>query len=90
VTHHTAFERLRSGATTVFLDATAEDHWNRVVAQGDVRPMANRKSAMQELRAIQRARRALYERASHIVDTSELGLDRSVEAVAALARGRDA
>lgn len=90
VTHHAAFERLRGFATTVFLDASAEDHWNRVVAQGDVRPMANRKSAMAELRAILRARRALYEQAEHVVDTSALGLDQSVDAVAAVVRGRDA
>jgi len=81
VTHHQAFERLRGVATTVFLRATAEDHWNRVVAQGDARPMANREGAMQELEAILRARRALYELADHTVDTSALGLERSVDAV---------
>ncbi|MBM4376005.1 MAG: transcriptional regulator, partial [Deltaproteobacteria bacterium] len=73
--------RLRGVATTVFLRATAEDHWNRVVAQGDARPMANREGAMQELEAILRARRALYELADHTVDTSALGLERSVDAV---------
>jgi len=86
VTHHAAFERLASFAATVFLRAKAADHWNRVVAQGDVRPMANRTRAMQELRAILRARRALYERAGHTIDTSALGLDASIEAVVALVR----
>jgi XRE family aerobic/anaerobic benzoate catabolism transcriptional regulator len=86
VTHHAAFERLQNGATTVFLKASADDHWNRVVAQGDVRPMASRTSARQELRAILRARRALYERAHHTVDTSGLGLDRSVAALVRIAR----
>jgi XRE family aerobic/anaerobic benzoate catabolism transcriptional regulator len=88
VAHHAAFERLQSSTVTVFLRATAEDHWNRVVAQGDVRPMANRKGAMQELKALLRARRALYERAHHMVDTSALGLDRSVDAVLRIARAR--
>lgn len=86
VAHHAAFERLRGFATTVFLRATAQDHWDRVVAQGDVRPMANRESAMQELHAILRARRALYERAHHVVDTSALGLDESVLRVVELVR----
>lgn len=85
VTNHPAFERLQSAAITVFLKATAQDHWNRVVAQGDVRPMANRDGATRELRAILRARRALYEQAHHTVDTSTLGLDRSVERVATIA-----
>jgi XRE family aerobic/anaerobic benzoate catabolism transcriptional regulator len=71
---------------TVFLRASAEDHWNRVVAQGDARPMANRSDAMQELRAMLRARRALYERADHVVDTSALGLERSVDAVVRIVR----
>lgn len=87
VTHHAAFERLRASCTTVFLQATADDHWNRVLAQGDVRPMANREGAMDELKAILRARRALYERAQHTIDTSALGLDGSVAAVAALVSG---
>jgi XRE family transcriptional regulator, aerobic/anaerobic benzoate catabolism transcriptional regulator len=86
VTNHATFERLRRDAVTVWLSATAEDHFNRVVAQGDVRPMANRSDAMAELRAILRARRALYERAHHVVDTSALGLDRSVDAVVRIAR----
>ena len=47
--------------------------------------MANRSTAMQELQAILRARRALYERAQHTIDTSKLGLDESVEAVVRIA-----
>ncbi len=86
VTHHNTFSVLRARTTTVFLRATAEDHWNRVVAQGDVRPMADREDAMAELRAILRARRALYERAEHVLDTSVLGLERSVDAVVRIAR----
>jgi len=81
VTSHATFELLRSQAVTIWLRATAEDHWERVVAQGDARPMADRSDAMSELRSILRARRALYERAHHTVDTSGLGLERSIDAV---------
>jgi XRE family aerobic/anaerobic benzoate catabolism transcriptional regulator len=48
--------------------------------------MANREDAMHELRSILRARRALYEQATHEVDTSTLGLERSVDAVVRIAR----
>ena len=36
----TNYALLRTRCTTVWLRAPAEDHWNRVVAQGDQRPMA--------------------------------------------------
>ena len=82
---HGIFERLLASTTTVWLRASAEDHYGRVVAQGDTRPMANRKNAMQELRGLLRARRPLYERAEHTVDTTRLGLDRATIRVVAIA-----
>lgn len=78
------FELLLGATTTIWLRASAEDHYARVVAQGDTRPMANRKNAMQELRDLLRARRALYERAEHTVDTSRLGLERATRRVVAI------
>jgi XRE family aerobic/anaerobic benzoate catabolism transcriptional regulator len=86
VTDHVAYERLLAGATVVWLKASPEDHFARVVAQGDFRPMRDRKDAMKELRGILRARRALYERAHQVVDTSKLGLPRSIDRVVKLAR----
>lgn len=86
VTDHATFGLLRRSALTIWLRATPEDHWNRVVAQGDARPMANRADAMRELRSLLRARRALYELADHAVDTSALGLERAVDRVVRLAR----
>ncbi|MCC6522809.1 MAG: helix-turn-helix domain-containing protein [Polyangiaceae bacterium] len=78
---------LRRAAVTVYLRASAEDHWNRVVAQGDARPMHDRRDAMHELRAILRARGPLYAEAEHTVDTTALGLEGSVAAVVGIARG---
>ncbi|KYF51324.1 transcriptional regulator [Sorangium cellulosum] len=86
VTDPATFERLRRCAVTVWLRAKPEDHWRRVVEQGDARPMANRADAMKELRALFQARRALYEQADFVVDTSALGLDRSVDRVVKIAR----
>ncbi|MBK8259116.1 MAG: helix-turn-helix domain-containing protein [Polyangiaceae bacterium] len=86
VTDHQSFELLRRRSITIWLRASPDDHWNRVLGQGDARPMADRESAMEELRALWNARRALYERASYVVDTSALGLLRSVERVVKIAR----
>jgi len=52
----TTFALLRSRARTIFLHAKPEDHWNRVVAQGDQRPMAENPHAFEELRALIAAR----------------------------------
>ena len=76
---------LRRGATTVWLRAHPEDHWNRVVQQGDRRPMADHPQAMGELRRLLAAREPLYATADHTVDTSRLdaaGVARMVERVA--------
>jgi XRE family aerobic/anaerobic benzoate catabolism transcriptional regulator len=69
------FDLLLSSFFTVWLRASPEDHMARVRAQGDLRPMADDRAAMDELRAILASRDALYARASASVDTSDLTLD---------------
>lgn len=86
VTDHASFELLLATTLTIWLKAKPEDHYQRVLAQGDARPMENRADAMLELRGLLKARRALYERAQHVVDTSALGLQRSVDRVVRIAR----
>jgi XRE family aerobic/anaerobic benzoate catabolism transcriptional regulator len=86
VTEHATFERILATSLVVWIRASPEDHIARVAAQGDTRPMANSKDAMKELRGILRTRRALYERAHHIIDTSALGLARSIERLFKIAR----
>jgi XRE family transcriptional regulator, aerobic/anaerobic benzoate catabolism transcriptional regulator len=66
----TNYALLRSRCRTVWLRARAEDHWNRVVAQGDRRPMADSPHAFAELRALLAAREKLYARAEHTIDTT--------------------
>jgi XRE family transcriptional regulator, aerobic/anaerobic benzoate catabolism transcriptional regulator len=85
VTDFESFERLRRETLTIWLKARPEDHWDRVVAQGDARPMANRSDAMDDMRKLLLARGPLYERAHHVVDTSALGLEGTVAAVIRLA-----
>jgi XRE family aerobic/anaerobic benzoate catabolism transcriptional regulator len=74
---------LRERAHTVWLRARAEDHWNRVVQQGDQRPMRENPHAFAELRALLTAREPLYASAHHVVDTSGRTVDEVVESVAA-------
>ena len=84
VTARDTFDLLGRGALTVWLRAEAEDHWNRVVKQGDRRPMADHPQAMGELRRLLRSREALYAEAAHTVDTSKLTPQAAVAAVASL------
>jgi XRE family aerobic/anaerobic benzoate catabolism transcriptional regulator len=76
---------LQQSAITVWLRATPEDHWNRVVRQGDRRPMINHPQAMADLRALLAAREPLYASADHTIDTAGLSAaavaDRVVHAV---------
>lgn len=66
----TNFALLKARAHTIWLRAKPEDHWNRVVAQGDQRPMAENPHAFEELRALLAARQKLYARADQTVETS--------------------
>jgi XRE family aerobic/anaerobic benzoate catabolism transcriptional regulator len=87
VTAPETFELLRQRTTTVWLKATPRDHWERVIAQGDARPMKNRANAMSELKALLQARRPLYAMADHVVDTSGRPLhDAAARVLAALGR----
>ena len=74
----TNYALLLRRAHTVWLKAKPEDHWNRVVAQGDQRPMAENPHAFEELRALLAARQKLYARAERTIDTSGLTLKQVV------------
>jgi XRE family aerobic/anaerobic benzoate catabolism transcriptional regulator len=75
---------LRERALTIWLRARPEDHWNRVVRQGDRRPMADHPAAMADLRRLLAQREPLYAEADHVVDTSRLGAAAVERAVRAL------
>jgi XRE family aerobic/anaerobic benzoate catabolism transcriptional regulator len=72
---------LRSRARTIWLKAEPREHWSRVVAQGDVRPMRDRPRAMNELRALLTSRAPLYEMADVVVETSGKKLAAVIESV---------
>lgn len=70
VSESATFDLLLSSYYTVWLKAEPQEHMNRVVAQGDVGPMAGNKAAMDDLRQILSGRAALYGKADSTVDTS--------------------
>ena len=80
------FDLILSSFYTIWLKAEPEEHMARVRSQGDLRPMADDRSAMAELRTILKSREPLYARASAVVDTAGLTVDaaaaRLIDAVA--------
>ena len=88
VTNADAFSMLRRSARVVWLKADPEDHWNRVVRQGDRRPMAANPRAKAELRQLLRSREPLYRQAHDVVDTSELGIPGTVDSLARTLRAQ--
>jgi XRE family aerobic/anaerobic benzoate catabolism transcriptional regulator len=75
------YARLRERARTVWLRARAEDHWERVVAQGDRRPMGDSPHAYQQLRALIGTREPLYARAHHVIQTTGRSIEQVVDDV---------
>jgi XRE family aerobic/anaerobic benzoate catabolism transcriptional regulator len=79
------FDLILSSFYTIWLKAEPEEHMARVRRQGDLRPMADDRSAMAELRNILLSREPLYSRAAAVVDTAGLSVDaaaaRLIEAV---------
>lgn len=84
VTDPQSFEALRGRTRTVWLRAAPEDHWQRVIAQGDTRPMADNEQAFADLRRILAEREGLYRTADVVVDTSAHGVEQVVERIVAL------
>jgi XRE family aerobic/anaerobic benzoate catabolism transcriptional regulator len=84
VTAPETFALLRRHARTVWLRASPEQHWDRVVRQGDRRPMAEKPHAFAELRALLASREPLYASADHVIDTSDRSVDEVVSAIDAV------
>jgi XRE family aerobic/anaerobic benzoate catabolism transcriptional regulator len=65
------FNLLLAHCTTVWLQASPKDHMQRVLDQGDMRPMAgNQEQAMEDLQYILTSREDFYSKAQLIIDTS--------------------
>ena len=87
VTSPQTYALLEESATMIWLRASPEDHWNRVVSQGDRRPMANHPQAMADLRRLLAEREPLYATAHHTVDTTGRPVDAVVDDLTRLLPG---
>jgi XRE family aerobic/anaerobic benzoate catabolism transcriptional regulator len=76
------FDMLLSSFFTVWIKASPQEHMTRVRKQGDLRPMGNDRSAMNELVTILSSREPLYARARAQLDTSGSSVEDSVDALA--------
>jgi len=78
VAEEDGFKLLLGNCFTVWLKAAPEEHMARVVAQGDLRPMAGNQEAMEDLKRILAAREPQYRKADAVVDTSGQTLQASL------------
>ncbi|MGA8515979.1 MAG: helix-turn-helix transcriptional regulator [Burkholderiaceae bacterium] len=81
VSETATFTQALSQCTTVWLQATPQDHLKRVTAQGDLRPMAASKEAIEDLKSILAGRAAFYSKAQLSIDTSAQGLEATFAAL---------
>ncbi len=79
VSEPATFERLLTMCFTVWLRATPEEHMQRVIAQGDMRPMADNRESMSDLRRILDVREPLYRKADATIDTSGGSVEETLE-----------
>jgi XRE family transcriptional regulator, aerobic/anaerobic benzoate catabolism transcriptional regulator len=81
------FARLLESCLTVWVKAAPEEHMQRVIDQGDLRPMRHNRRSMSDLRAILASREGLYARADIQLETTGRGVQATLEAlVSALGR----
>ncbi len=78
------FNQLLGSCTTIWLRALPEDHMNRVAAQGDTRPMAASREAMEDLKRILAGRTPFYSKADLTLDTSSQDLERTFAKLVAM------
>ncbi|MBC7711178.1 MAG: helix-turn-helix transcriptional regulator [Rhizobacter sp.] len=88
VSDASTFNMLLANCFTVWLKASPEEHMNRVIAQGDLRPMAGNSSteAMDDLKRILAGRAAFYGKADRSFDTSKKTADECFDALLAVIR----
>jgi XRE family aerobic/anaerobic benzoate catabolism transcriptional regulator len=81
------YDLLLARCLTVWVRALPEEHMQRVIGQGDLRPMQDNRQAMQDLRAILASRESLYARADLRLDTSGRSLEQSLNELLRLLDG---
>jgi len=80
------FARLLRACLTVWVKASPEEHMQRVIDQGDLRPMRDNSRSMDDLRAILASREALYARADLQLDTAGRSVAESLDSLVSMLR----
>ena len=75
------YQLLLSNCFTVWIKAAPSEHMQRVIAQGDLRPMQGHSQAMEDLKGLLAARDPQYARANAVVDTSGQTVAKSLAAL---------
>lgn len=75
----TSFNHVLTHCTSVWLQAEPQDHMQRVRAQGDTRPMAASREALEDLKSILAGRSAFYSKADFTLNTSAQNLPETFE-----------
>jgi len=75
VNQDATYAALLQSFKVVWIRAAPEEHMARVIAQGDMRPMAGNTQAMQDLRNILAEREPGYRRADYMLDTASRNVE---------------
>jgi XRE family aerobic/anaerobic benzoate catabolism transcriptional regulator len=86
VTNPDLFNLLLTSCTVVWIRALPEQHMQRVIDQGDLRPMAGNEDAMSDLKRILKEREPFYTRAHYVLDTAVRSVEDSVQELAKITR----
>ena len=80
------YNLLLANCFTIWVRAAPEEHMARVIAQGDMRPMAGNSAAMEDLKKILAARESLYGQADSELSTSGQTVQQSLAALKRLVK----
>jgi XRE family aerobic/anaerobic benzoate catabolism transcriptional regulator len=84
VSEPATLDLLLTNCFTIWLQASPQEHMDRVIAQGDLRPMAGTSEAMTDLKLILQSRAAFHAKADATFDTSGLSVAAAAEGLLAL------
>ncbi len=82
------FDLLLTNCLTVWLQATPEDHFNRVLAQGDMRQLPGNRNGVDDIRLTLESRAGFYAKADLTFNTSGKTLDEAFAGLMGLLRER--
>jgi XRE family aerobic/anaerobic benzoate catabolism transcriptional regulator len=87
VSEAATFSLLLEKTHTVWIAASPEEHLGRVISQGDLRPMAKNDEAMEDLKAILKAREPYHRMADATLHTSGQTIAESLDQLNAMVVG---